>query len=47
MSEFTIWESQAPLAALLATLAPKMAPPASWAAGQDEHRTGLPRHRAD
>lgn len=47
MSEFTIWESQAPLAALLATLAPKMAPPDSWAAGQEEHRSGLPRHRTD
>lgn len=47
MSEFTIWESQAPLAALFATLAPKTTPPDSWAAGGAEHRTGLPRHRAD
>lgn len=47
MSEFTIWESQAPLTALLATLAPKLAPPRSWAAGGPEHRSGLPRHRAD
>lgn len=47
MSEFTIWESQAPLTALLATLTPKMAPPRSWGAGGAEHRSGLPRHRSD
>lgn len=47
MSEFSVWESQAPLVALLATLAPKMMPPSSWAAGGSEHRSGLASHRVD
>ncbi len=47
MSEFTIWENQAPLTALFATLAPQLDTPASWAAGQDESRSTLPSHTAD
>ncbi len=47
MSEFTIWENQAPLTALFATLAPKLDTPESWAAGGDEHRSTLPSHTAD
>jgi endoglucanase len=47
MSEFTVWENQAPLTALFATLAPKLATPASWAAGGDEHRSTVPSHTAD
>src|SRR5690606_29556683 len=47
MSEFSVWESQAPLVALFATLAPKRLPPREWAAGGSEHRSGLVPHRAD
>lgn len=47
MSEFSVWESQAPLVALFATLAPKKMPPSAWAAGGSEHRSGLVPHRAD
>jgi endoglucanase len=47
MSEFTIWENQAPLTALFATLAPKLDTPEAWAAGGEEHRSTLPSHTAD
>lgn len=47
MSEFSVWESQAPIVALLATLAPKKLPPASWKAGASDHRNPLPSHHAD
>lgn len=47
MNEFSVWESQAPLVALLATLAPKRMPPSTWASGESEHRSSLPSHRAD
>ncbi len=47
MSEFSVWESQAPLVALFATLAPKKRPPLEWAAGGSEHRSGLVPHRVD
>lgn len=46
-SEFSVWESQAPLAALLASLAPGHLPPEAWSPGGPEHRSPLPSHVAD
>jgi hypothetical protein len=46
-SEFSVWESQAPLAALFASLAPEGLPPESWGPGGSEHRSALPPHLAD
>ncbi len=47
MSEFSVWETQAPLAALFATLAPGLEIPNDWKAGQVDHRSPLPGHRTD
>ncbi len=48
MSEFTIWESQAPTAELFAALvADGMRAPASWNPGGSEHRSTLPGHSAE
>jgi endoglucanase len=42
-NEFTIWETQAPLAAMFAALmGPATMPPASWAPGQPDHLHPLP-----
>ncbi|MFH1437135.1 MAG: glycoside hydrolase family 9 protein, partial [Pseudomonadota bacterium] len=48
MSEFTVWENQAPLAELFAALlAEGMMPPDSWLPGAGEHRSTLPSHSAE
>ncbi len=48
MNEFTVWESQAPLAELFAALiGENQAPPPSWLPGSPLHRATLPSHTAD
>jgi hypothetical protein len=46
-NEFSVWECQAPMVELFASLAPALMPPASWRPGQAGARQKLPSHTAN